>query len=61
MLAPVGRASRCLGSTLRVRPEWRCGVSFRIVKVLDKCGEKVPGEARWQTTRLLMCTRVFAQ
>ena len=30
-----------------------------MVKVLDKCGEKVPGEARWQITCLLACTRVF--
>jgi hypothetical protein len=44
--ALVGRASRCLGRVLWVRPEWRCGVSFRMIKVLDQFGEKVPGEAR---------------
>ena len=32
-----------------------------MVKVLDQCGEKVPGEARWQATCLLVCMGVFAQ
>jgi hypothetical protein len=32
-----------------------------MIKVLDHFGEKVPGEARWQTTCQLVCTRVFVQ
>jgi hypothetical protein len=27
-----------------------------MIKVLDQFGEKVPGEARWQSTHLLVCT-----
>jgi hypothetical protein len=31
------------------------------IKMSDQFREKVPGGARWQTTRLLVCARVFAQ
>jgi hypothetical protein len=60
LLAPVGRASRYLGRAHWVRPEWRCRVSFRMIEVPNQFGEKVPGEARWHATCLLVCTRVFA-
>ena len=39
--ALVGRASRCLGRVLCVRPEWRCGVSFRKIKVSNPFRDEV--------------------
>ena len=31
------------------------------IEVSDQFREKVPGEARWQITRLLVCARHFAE